>query len=96
MKKSLDYPQLSSLIAVLEWCPTSIFIYVLLWKKRLLWQTIVIKDKIQEEYLTDEDNFLKHLFDLQDAHVLHFIQTDKMFVVSHHSPDISAHGYTLC
>lgn len=96
MKVNLDYPSFPNLISVLEGHPSSIFIYVRLWKNRKCYQTITTKKDIQEKYLIDEDNFRKHLFDLQSVEVISFEEKEDSFLITHKTPSIHTEGYMLC
>jgi hypothetical protein len=96
MKANLDYPSFPNLISVLEGSPSSIFIYIRLWKNRKGYQTVTTKEDIQEKYLIHEDNFLKHLFDLHSVEVISFEEKRDSFVITHQIPTIHTQGYMLC
>jgi hypothetical protein len=96
ISKPLDYPPFYNVVNVLESCPLSIFMYIMIWKNRSGFQTIVNKDTIQEKYLTDQDNFRKHLFHLSDINIIFFTENENSFVITLDQPQIKAEGYTLC
>jgi hypothetical protein len=96
MKKLIDYPSYSNVVSVLEECPSSIFIYLLLWKNRIGYRTIAIKEFIEEKYFIHEDIFLEHLFALQATNVLFFDERKSAFVITHQNAEVNAEGYMLC
>jgi hypothetical protein len=96
MSKHLDYPPFFQIITVLEECPSSIFLYVRLWKNKNVFQTFVKKKDVQERYSIDTEDFFQHLCCLQNAKVLFFEEAESYFLITLLFPDIIAEGKALC